>query len=503
MAPDVRLIAVAMLTFVTTYWLHSTLLLAATWIFVRACRVRSEVLRECLWKTAAVLTLITAPLELTFHHSQPIAQIALDRLCGTGAPAVMNNGAELTEPSPTWAGPVQVAPVVTVTQAPPKKPLDVGPLPIAVTHTGLEVAEQSLLVPRPASRPSLPKPPWPVALAWAAGLVGLFLGGGVVRMAGQSLCFHRRLRSARVAGSPLREMLADVLRRMKVARRVRLLSSASCGQPAAFGLFRWTIVLPEQGVQELAEDELAALFAHEIAHLVRGDARWLWICRLLCSCFSFQPLNFVVRKELRKSAEILCDEWAVRRSVNPFALARCLTRVAEWDQRSLPWSEVLAATSGRSSLADRVERLVAGAAVDDPWNTQRRRRMLGAAALAVAFIFASFAPQTALTAEPNERPSDRPSDRPSERDASPTLPVPKPSATLDESVDLLEQEVGRLKRELRGVDRLLERAHDDPELRDWHQRLRARTATLLNCETRLAALCRARTAATERSDASP
>jgi hypothetical protein len=225
---------------------------------------------------------------------------------------------------------------------------------------------------------------------------------------------------------------------------------------------------------------------------VRGDARWLWICRVLCTSLSFQPLNFVVRNELRRSAEILCDEWAVRKAANAYALARCLTRVAEWDRRGPPWNEALAAITGRSSLSDRVERLIAGAALDDPWNTQRRRRMFAVAALAVAFVFASFAPKTAVTAEPNGQPA--------ERDFSLGFPSRKSSSTLAESVDSLEQEVGGLKFQMRRLDELLERAHNDPELRDWHHRLHARTATLLNRERRLVALCRARSTPAQRGD---
>ena len=106
MANDVRLVAFAMLAFVTTYWLHSTLLLAATWMFVRTCRVRSEVLRERLWKMAAVIPLFTAPLELTLHLSQPVAQIALDRLCRSSAVTGTNEGPKATAQPTNWTPPI-------------------------------------------------------------------------------------------------------------------------------------------------------------------------------------------------------------------------------------------------------------------------------------------------------------------------------------------------------------------------------------------------------------
>jgi beta-lactamase regulating signal transducer with metallopeptidase domain len=94
----------------------------------------------------------------------------------------------------------------------------------------------------------LPATPWPTALVCSVGLVVLFLVGGAVRMAWQSICFRRRLRNSRFVTGAVCDVLEDVLRRVNVGRLVRLRSSPWCGQPAAFGLFHWTIVLPEQRI---------------------------------------------------------------------------------------------------------------------------------------------------------------------------------------------------------------------------------------------------------------
>jgi hypothetical protein len=52
------------------------------------------------------------------------------------------------------------------------------------------------------------------------------------------------------------------------------------------------------------------------------------------------------------------------------------------------------------------------------------------------------------------------------------------------------------------VEHLLGVARHDPELRDWHQRLRAKMATLLNRERRLVALCRVLSTPAQRDDGS-
>ena len=59
----------------------------------------------------------------------------------------------------------------------------------------------------------------------------------------------------------------------------------------------------------------------------------------------FQPLNRLARARLCDSAEFLCDEWAVRRTQSPLALARCLSIVASW------WSPGDTLPAGVSAMA--------------------------------------------------------------------------------------------------------------------------------------------------------
>lgn len=42
------------LQFVATYWMHSTILLGAAWLLLRLGKQRSHLLRERIWKYAAI-----------------------------------------------------------------------------------------------------------------------------------------------------------------------------------------------------------------------------------------------------------------------------------------------------------------------------------------------------------------------------------------------------------------------------------------------------------------
>src|SRR5262249_15676602 len=154
---------------------------------------------------------------------------------------------------------------------------------------------------------------------------------------------------------PARTLLDGLCRSAACKRQVRLLSAPRCDEPAAFGLFRWTIALPSRAERDLSVDELRALLAHELAHLVSGDSWCLLAGRVVCSFFGFQPLNPLARREWQRAAESLCDAWAIRRTGQPLALARCLTSVAGWQLPPAQCNASLCATGRGSCLVDRIE----------------------------------------------------------------------------------------------------------------------------------------------------
>src|SRR5580704_10830088 len=342
MPNDVNLFAFPIVRLTLAYLLHSTLLLGGTWLFLRVARVRSWALRERMWKLAVIVPLITAAMPLPAAWSRSAGRLSFERFVPE-LPSAESDVAQVEEPK-------RVPIVAAGLSADVDKTLDVDDAPRAAALTAI------------------------------CYTVLTFFILGTLHVIRRSLVFARSLRDCRpVLDESICAVLADVLYRANVRRRVRLLVSAADRAPAAFGIFRWTIVLPQALIPTLKPDELRALLGHEVAHLARGDALWLWIGRILCACCAFQPLNFLARAQLRLAAEFLSDEWAVRNSANRFALARCLTRVAEWSAHLEPQSLELAAVGSRSNLSDRVERLILEPRRTDFWDVGRRRWLVWAA----------------------------------------------------------------------------------------------------------------------------
>ncbi|HET6324592.1 MAG TPA: M56 family metallopeptidase [Planctomycetaceae bacterium] len=408
MGNELSSFAPATLTLASTYLLHSTLLLGGAWLAVRSGRIRSETLKERLWKLAAVLALLTAPLQLSLGVSSPTLELAFGgaRTFERPGDAVVTPVASAVERSPS-------APIVLneTARAEPNEHLG----EIASKRAAAPVANEFIADRATRTRPPIMSetsdnasavtsvgetaPARPV-LARIAGVLIVFFCAGILRLVCQTILLSVRLKDCEIVHEPsVCRLLEQIAQRGGVRRKIRLLVSPTFRQPAAFGAFRWTIVLPEEVVRTFESSELFALLAHEAAHLVRGDAVWLWWGRVLCSCLAFQPLNFLARRGWRRSAEILCDEWAVTHSASGLALARCLTRVAEASLPAGPRLQALWALGSPSHLSERVERLVNGGYGNDAWTTRARSRFITLAGVGIATVFVWAAPRTTILAD--------------------------------------------------------------------------------------------------------
>lgn len=143
--------------------------------------------------------------------------------------------------------------------------------------------------------------PWPAVLnaVWLAVAAALFLV--IVWRA------HRAVAEALEGVMPAPEREQALLPR----RDVVLLRSPGAGAPAAIGIFRPRIVLP--ATLDLGDDELAAILAHECAHVARRDNLLALIDAAFGAALWFHPLVWLARRILARAREEACDEIVVAR----------------------------------------------------------------------------------------------------------------------------------------------------------------------------------------------
>jgi len=502
--------------FITTYLLHSTLLLGGAWLTIAIIRRLRRSRRragenhffvERVWRLAAIGGLLTACFQVFGPMSRPVFTVPLTSASSEAATLRPSKPISIARSEPrrrirlpestsrldfdTWKSPSphrehgfnaelnrlsasrerERSSTAAAAATKPKRIHSTSPAKDRANAFSFWLSRLQTFIDRFTGRS-------PVADCLVVTCV-LVLGMGMLRIVVQSRSFSRRLGKCRpLAGRP-RALLDELLARADVTRKVELLSSPDYVEPVAFGIVRWRIVLPTGIEARLEEDDLEAILAHELAHLVRGDPRWLFAGRVLCSCFVFQPLNFLARAKWRRAAEFQCDEWAVRHGINRLTMARCLTLAAEFRSRRPACSSSLAVGGGRQThLAERVEHLV-----DDSERASMASRSLGARCvslflLAALVAFAVFAPafdQTQQTAFASKSKDVFRLAEKSPRIRSQHRPVGEPSSVVD-GLRALENELAQVEYDLKQLSQELNESTTTEQFEDILNQVAARTA---------------------------
>ncbi|MFT4589153.1 MAG: beta-lactamase regulating signal transducer with metallopeptidase domain, partial [Limisphaerales bacterium] len=223
--------------------------------------------------------------------------------------------------------------------------------------------------------PTPPKASQSMTLGWV-WLIGS--ASLLCLIAGRRVCFwFCSLRFRRVNCPQLRERLETVARRLDVKSRIDLRISHRLTTPAAYGLMRLTVGLPEDFESENSVERQEALLAHELAHLRAGDPWWHLGADLLTAALWWQPLVWWIAGSMKSASESAADEASLCVENGPEALAECLV---EFGKRLTPRSAASAigmAGSGYTSrLGQRVEALLDMAGGAEPIKPTFRQTLI-------------------------------------------------------------------------------------------------------------------------------
>ncbi|MCB9905962.1 MAG: M56 family metallopeptidase [Planctomycetes bacterium] len=336
----------AALSWSLTYLLHSTLLLGAATLLVRALGRGRYGAKEWIWKTALVGGLLTSGLQVG---------LALD-------PALGRWSVLTTEPAPdSTAGVLGGGPSVDAQREGAARSGESGAGEVALLAAGGAESMHGFDLPA-LRRDARGQNALALHSAWRDGLLALWTLGALLGAALLGLAWSRI--SDRLAGrtelssGPAVDALRELSRRAGIPRRPRLCTSPRITSPATVGVFLPQILLPERALRELSPAQQEAMLAHELAHIVRRDPQWSFFARLVERLCFLQPLNRVARKALADIAEYQSDDFAVRITGRELDLARCLTEVAGWRIEEREAVALLPMAGRGSQLSERVQRLL-------------------------------------------------------------------------------------------------------------------------------------------------
>jgi beta-lactamase regulating signal transducer with metallopeptidase domain len=188
-----------------------------------------------------------------------------------------------------------------------------------------------------------------LAVLWAAGLAILLLRlafglSGAVRLTAE--------------GTPLddaswRVLLERFLAFVSLRREVRLRSHPGVLVPMTWG-FRKPYVLFPDGADAWTEDERSSALYHELSHIKRADFLAMLLVRTSLALFWWNPLCWVVYREILKEQEIACDELVLRAGIRPSIYAASLLAFRRLAGFRWNPSAALLGMLGRSSFQERL-----------------------------------------------------------------------------------------------------------------------------------------------------
>jgi beta-lactamase regulating signal transducer with metallopeptidase domain/uncharacterized membrane protein YkoI len=109
--------------------------------------------------------------------------------------------------------------------------------------------------------------------------------------------------------------------------RVRVVCSTSVPVPITAGVLSPVIILPERLLNEADEEILLSAIGHELVHVARRDYILNLVYELLYLPLSFHPAAAVLRRRIRQTRELCCDELVAKKLLAPDIYARSLVRL--------------------------------------------------------------------------------------------------------------------------------------------------------------------------------
>ncbi len=201
-----------------------------------------------------------------------------------------------TEPTPVQ---VQIQ-VPTVEYTPvPQNPVTIPP-------------QEQVQIPNPPVQTPVFTEPEPEPITWndvKVYIPHVYLTGAAVFLLWNLLSYQmytaKILRTAKEADTGTQQIYEAVCRKKGLSRLPVLLVSSDVNSPAAFGLLRRRIVLPEI---DFTENGLAGTLSHEVTHCIRGDL-WIKVVCLLARAFHWcNPLVHLAAFRCEMEMELSCDE---------------------------------------------------------------------------------------------------------------------------------------------------------------------------------------------------
>lgn len=154
------------------------------------------------------------------------------------------------------------------------------------------------------------------------------------------------------------EMLLRLSLQAKIKKPSLVITKHSYARCFTFGYKNPTIIISKGIFDFFHTEEIEAILAHEIGHIVRADSLKGWIGQILRDMLFFNPLAFVVFKEFKNENEKAADDVAIELTKKPVVFAETLVKFWKYSPKRSDIYGFLPASSFAKGIGGLEQRVI-------------------------------------------------------------------------------------------------------------------------------------------------
>lgn len=143
-------------------------------------------------------------------------------------------------------------------------------------------------------------------LGWLIVAVGLLIRKITVY---QSFVKYIKAGRIEISDMQLWERVGKLVEQTGIKGAVGLYTNSLISSPLLIGFFRPCIMLP---TTELSESDFENTILHELTHYKRRDMFYKWLVQLTICLHWFNPLAYIMGREINRACELSCDEAVIK-----------------------------------------------------------------------------------------------------------------------------------------------------------------------------------------------
>jgi beta-lactamase regulating signal transducer with metallopeptidase domain len=182
-----------------------------------------------------------------------------------------------------------------------------------------------------------------ILVFWVLG-VALFM---LRLLGGLSYIYYLKNRMNFPADEYWVDLIADLSDRAGLKKGVELVESAMVRTPMVLGHLKPMILFPMGVINRLSPEEVEAILAHELAHVLRNDYVFNILQSVVEALFYFHPAVWWMSAQISNERESACDDIAINLIKNKMNYARALVAIQE--MAYFPMTPALAFAGQRKS----------------------------------------------------------------------------------------------------------------------------------------------------------